>query len=501
MKLLVIGGGISGLATAYRLKQSFAARSAPLELRLLETEDRLGGKIFSEAACGYLMEWGPNGFLDSKPDTLALCRELGLEDELLPSRDAARKRYIYSGGKLHRVPESPLAFFRSPLLSLPGRLRILREAWAPVTPEHVDTTIAEFGSRRLGREAMERLLDPMVSGIFAGDPAIMSLASCFPPIAEMEREHRSLLRAMIARVRRGKVTAAKGGTGNGPASKPGRSAARAGPAGPGGTLTSLKGGMGRLVEVLAAELEGAVITGVRVERVVTAGPADRAEAGGYRVRCRGPDGPQEFLADAVVLATPAYASSWVLQDLDPAVSRLLLQIPYAPVAVAGLGFDSACGPGPLDGFGFLVPHEEGLPLLGSLWTSSIFPGRAPQGKQFTRNMLGGWRNGWILSREDGEMQERVLEVFARALPARGRVEFLRVIRHVKAIPLYTVGHEARLRRIGELLAAHPGIWLTGNAYRGVALNDCVREAGATARKVVEHVAGGRGCRGGDADGG
>ena len=495
MKLFVIGGGISGLATAFRLKQAFAARREPLDLSLLESEDRLGGKIFSEAGGGYLMEWGPNGFLDSKPDALELCRELGLEGELLPSRDSARKRFIFSRGKLHRVPESPPAFFLSPLLSLTGRLRILKEPWAPVTPAGLDTTVAEFGSRRLGREAMERLLDPMVSGIFAGDPSVMSLASCFPPIAEMEREHGSLIRAMVALARRRKAAAGKGRVANGPAAGAPRPAAPAGPAGPGGTLTSLKGGMGRLVEVLEGELGDAVMTGVRVERILPAGPAGEARGGGYRVRCRGRAGPQEFRADAVILATPAYASSWILQDLDPAVSRLLLHIPYSPVAVAGLGFDAGSGPGPLDGFGFLVPHEEGLPLLGSLWTSSIFPGRAPQGKQFTRNMLGGWRNGWILSRGDAELEEQVLDVFARALPARGRVEFLRVIRHVQAIPLYKVGHEARLRRIGDLLARHPGIWLTGNAYRGVALNDCVREARVTARRVLERLVGDPGSQG------
>jgi len=485
MKLIVIGGGISGLATAFRLKQTFAARRKPLELLLLETEDRLGGKIRTEATRGYLMEWGPNGFLDSKPDTVELCRELGLDDELLPSRDAARKRFILSRGRLHRVPENPVAFFRSPLLSLAGRVRIVKECWAPVTPGNLDTSIAEFGRRRLGREAMERLLDPMVSGIFAGDPAVMSLASCFPRIAELEREYHSLLRAMVALARQRKGNGAaqgveSGSPGSGQPSKP----PRAGPAGPGGTLTSFRGGMVRLVDRLAGVLGHTAITGTRVDRILP-GPGERPGKGSYRILCRRQGGPLELHADAVVLATPAYAASWILQSLDPAVARLLLQIPYSPVAVVGLGFDARCGPGPLDGFGFLVPHEEGLPLLGSLWTSSIFSGRVPEGKQLTRNMVGGWRNGWVLARDDAELQERVLDVFETALQARGQVDFLRVVRHARAIPLYTVGHENRLREIGARMERHPGVYLTGNAYRGVALNDCVREARVMARRVVE----------------
>jgi oxygen-dependent protoporphyrinogen oxidase len=198
MKLVVVGGGISGLATAFRIRERFEAHGRPFELRVLEAAERTGGKIRTELHEGYRFEWGPNGFLDGKPDTLELCKDLGIKTALLPSSEAARKRYVFSCGALHRVPESPISFFRSRLLTLGGRLRVIKEAWAPTTPPGLDTSVAEFGRRRLGKEAMEKLLDPMVSGIFAGDPAVMSLASCFPRIAEMEQEHGSLLRAMVA---------------------------------------------------------------------------------------------------------------------------------------------------------------------------------------------------------------------------------------------------------------------------------------------------------------
>jgi len=495
MRLFVIGGGISGLATAFRIREVFAESGAPLDLRLLECEDRVGGKIRSESSDGYLMEWGPNGFLDSKPDTLELCRDLGLEKELLPSRDAARRRFILARGTLHTVPENPVAFFRSPLLSLRGRLRIAQELWAPATPAGLDTSIAEFGTRRLGREAMEMLLDPMVSGIFAGDPAAMSLAACFPRIAQMEGEHGSLLRAMFALAgERRRAARGPAGTGTGAGGPAGRKAAAGGPAGPGGTLTSLTAGLGRLVESLAARLGDAVMTGVRVEKILRECPPG-AERPSYRILCRDHGVGRSFLADAVVLASPAYAASWMLEQLDAAASRLLLQIPYAPLAVVGIGFPERESPGPLDGFGFLVPHSEGLPLLGSLWTSSIFPGRAPAGHRFTRNMLGGWRNGWVVSRDDHELEERVLDVFEKALPARGRAVFLRVVRHARAIPQYALGHGRRLAEIDKRLQRFPGLYLTGNAYRGVALNDCTREARETARRVAADFLGGSGFHG------
>ncbi len=481
-KLLVIGGGISGLATAYRLRQRFSGGDPSLEICVLETEERLGGKIRSERSQGYLVEWGPNGFLDSKPDTLKLCRELGLEGELLPSNDTARKRYIFSSGELHRVPEGPAAFFRSPLLSPGGRLRIMKEPWAPVTPPGLDTSIAEFGRRRLGREAMEKLLDPMVSGIFAGDPAVMSLASCFPRIAELERDHGSLMRAMVSlareKKRHQKAERRRGGT---VAAKEAAARAAGSPAGPGGTLTSLKGGMGRLVEALEKELGDAVTIRTRVEAVLHE-PAGAGDAQ-FRILCRQQGVEKEYRADAVVLAVPAHQAAGILARMVPPVSRLLRQIVYAPVAVVGLGFPEDAAPGPMDGFGFLVPYGEGVPVLGSLWTSSIFPQRAPAGSHFTRNMVGGWRNGWPLACEDDELEEMVLRVLEKALKGRGTVRFRKVVRHPEAIPLYGVGHGQRLREIGERLAPFAGLYLTGNAYRGVALNDCAREAERTARKV------------------
>jgi oxygen-dependent protoporphyrinogen oxidase len=395
----------------------------------------------------------------------------------------ARKRYVFSCGALHRVPESPISFLRSPLLTLGGRLRVIREAWAPATPQGLDTSVAEFGRRRLGKEAAEKLLDPMVSGIFAGDPAVMSLASCFPRIAEMEQEYGSLLRAMVAlqrqrkRERRDAAISHQGkGTGGAEAKQGG------GPAGPAGTLTSFEEGMEQLVRVLEERLGKAVRKECAVTSLV---PAQEEGAKEYRIRYRHQGVEQEMSADAVVLAVPAYEAAKVLMEMEPDVCKLLAGIPYAPLVVVGLGFSKRDAPGPLDGFGFLVPYREGSPVLGSLWTSSIFPGRAPEGCVFTRNMVGGWRNGWATSLEEDELEETVSLTLEQALGARGTVRFRSCIRHAKAIPLYFLGHGRRLDAIEDRLARYPGVYLTGNAYRGVALNDCTREALRIAHRVEQ----------------
>ena len=483
MKLVVIGGGVSGLATAFRIHERFALHKRPLELSVLEAADRAGGKIRTELREGYRIEWGPNGFLDGKPDTLELCRDLGIEGALLPSSEAARKRYVFSCGELHQVPESPVSFFRSPLLTLGGRLRVLKEAWAPKTPPGLDTSIAEFGRRRLGREAAEKLLDPMVSGIFAGDPAVMSLASCFPRIAEMEREHGSLLRAMAA-LQRARRRVSRNAESKGSDEPLGTEETKGGgPAGPAGNLTSFENGMEQLVRALEQRLGKSVRKECVVTSLLPEESQDKTDR--YRIRYRHQGVEQEMSADGVVLAVPAYEAKQILMEMEPAVCGLLAGIPYAALVVVALGFSGAQAAVPLDGFGFLVPYGEGSPVLGSLWTSSIFSGRAPADSVLTRNMLGGWRNGWTVSLEEEELEAIASAMLQKAVGSRGRVHFRRCIRHPQAIPLYLLGHVRRLEAIEGRLARFPGVYLTGNAFRGVALNDCTREALRIALRVEQ----------------
>lgn len=502
-RIVILGGGISGLATAFRIEHAFASQGLAPEIVVLEADSRPGGKIRTDKTQGYLCEWGPNGFLDNRPSTLELCRDLSVEDRLLPSNDAARKRFIVSKGRLHQVPESPAAFFRSNLLTIRGRLRIVGEYWARATPHGVDTSIYEFGTRRLGKEATEKLLDPMVSGIFAGDPQVMSLEACFPRIAQMEREHGSLIRAMmrLAKQRRQKgVTDDSSGPGEGErtgeeaplarSALSSRSRPRSGPAGPGGILISFTDGLETIVARLAERLGRAVRTGCAALSVEDMRGRGRSAAT-YRIHYR-EAGREAFMdADAVVIALPAYAAKEVVRPLEPEVSALLGEIPYAPLVVVGLGFRVSDLPQPPDGFGFLVPHQERRSILGSLWCSSIFPGRAPEGHVLTRSMVGGYRAGQALDLDDQELVRTVLDEYQALMGWRASPVYVNIIRHPQAIPLYTIGHLKRLERIEQVLGRHTGVYLTGNALRGVALNDCTREALAVARRVVQDATGSR----------
>ena len=463
-KAIIIGGGISGLATAYLLRKKAAAEGVELEISLLEKEPRVGGKIWSIKEEGYLCEWGPNGFLDSKPQTLDLCRQLGAAEFLLRSNDNARKRFIYADGVLHRLPENGKAFLQSKLISWPGKLRLAMELFASKAPEEVDETLAAFGRRRLGDEALRKLIAPMVSGIFAGDPATMSLNSCFPRIAELEREYGSLIMAMIKLAKKKKKEVAQG-------------KAVSSAAGPGGILTSFRNGIQTLTDILAEKLGASVVTQQTALRV------SKGASAPYRVetdQC-------ELEADTVVLATPADISAGLLQELDTYINHVLQAIPYASMTVVCYGYERNRIRQDLNGFGYLIPKEEGMNTLGTLWDSSIFAGRAPAGKVLLRSMIGGACFPGYISLSDDEVNDRVQADLKKIMGIKGTPSFTRIYRHEKAIPQYTSGHGERLAHLGDKLRAHPGLFLTGNAYRGIGLNDCVAAADRCAREAVGYL--------------
>ena len=460
-KAIVVGGGVSGLTTAYLLRKKAAAAGVELEISLLEKEPRVGGKIWSIKEEGYLCEWGPNGFLDSKPQTLDLCRQLGAADLLLRSNDNARKRFIYADGILHRLPENGPAFIKSKLLSWPGKLRLALELFASKAPEEVDETLAAFGRRRLGDEALRKLIAPMVSGIFAGDPETMSLNSCFPRIAELEREYGSLIMAMIKLAKQKKREMAAG--------KVVSSAA-----GPGGILTSFRGGIQTLTDILAERLGTAVVTKQTALKVIKEGSS------GYRIQTD----MGELEADIVVLATPADVSAGLVQGFDTFINHVLLEIPYASMTVVCFGYERNKIRFDVNGFGYLIAKEEGMNTLGTLWDSSIFAERAPTGNVLFRSMMGGACFPRYISLSDEEVNNRVQADLKKIMDIKAPPSFVRIFRHEKAIPQYTVGHGDRLTQLGDKLREHPGLFLTGNAYRGIGLNDCVAAADRCAKEVV-----------------
>jgi len=460
-RIAIVGGGISGLATAYAIEQLAASHNMAVETVVLEKNRRLGGKIKSIREEGYLCEWGPNGFLDNKPMTLELCERLGVSKRLVRSDDNARKRFIFSGNELHRLPENGPSFLRSKLLSWPGKLRIVRELFVPKYAEDRDETLAEFGRRRLGAEALDKLIAPMVSGIFAGDPETMRVKSCFPRIYQLEQEYGGLLRAMmrLAKQKRADI-------------KAGKQVASA--AGPGGVLTSFAGGIQELTDATAAGLRGTVRIGAAVSSM-------RKLSDGFELQLE--DG-EKLLAEVVVTAVPAYALAGMTEGMSVVMADVLRAIPYSPMNVVCFGYERERITHDLNGFGYLIPKAEGCSILGTLWDSSIFSNRAPEGHVLLRSMMGGATNPGAIELGDRQVQEYVMADLRDIMGIDATPDFVRIFRHQNAIPQYTRGHGQRLLALEEASHKLPGLFLNGNAFYGIGLNDCVHAANRAAEKVV-----------------
>ena len=464
-RIIVVGGGISGLATAYLVQRKALSSKCDVEVLLLEQEQRFGGKILSIKEDGFLCEWGPNGFLDSKPQTLDLCKALDASSQLLRSNDNARKRFIYSGGKLHQLPENGSSFLKSGLISWPGKIRLAMEPFASKAPADVDETLAAFARRRLGDEALRKLIGPMVSGIFAGDPETMSLQSCFPRIAELEKEYGGLIVAMLKLAKKKKKEIAAG-------------QAVASAAGPGGILTSFRGGIQTLTDILAEKLGPLVVrSGVKVLKV------RKGVSAPYRVVTAS----GELDADAMILATPAYATAEMVAELDTYMNHALAAIPYSSMTVVCFGYERRKFEHDLKGFGYLVPKEEQMNCLGTLWDSSIFQNRAPAGHVLLRSMLGGACFPQYLKLTDMEVVNRVEADIKKIMGVKASPSFIKIFRHEMAIPQYVTGHGHLVAMLDDKQREHAGLFLTGNSYRGIGLNDCVAAADRSASAAIAYL--------------
>jgi len=439
MRIGIIGGGISGLATAFYLQQA----RPEWQLRLFEKEARAGGTMQTVERDGFRFEAGGNGFLTNKPDSLELVHAVGADGLLQPSSDAARKRYLYTD-RLHRLPESPPAFLKTPLLTLPEKLRVAAEVFVPPRRDLDDESLQSFGERRVGRAFTDVFLNAMVAGIYAATPAQTSVRAAFPLVWNLEREYGGLFRGMLKKRRK--------------------------EAGPGGTLTSFRDGVGSFIDHLANRLDVALETGAEVTGV---------ERDGRIYRLITPAGDHEV--DRVVVATPAYAAAELLNPVDTELAALLEGIAYAPIAVVGLGYDRLDHP--LDGFGLLAPESAGLEILGILWDSSIFPGRAPAGGKVLRVMIGGLRQPALALRGEDELVRIALAGVERTMGCRNDPLKTFVRRWERGIPNYAVGHLATVDAAFARLRDLPGLYLNSNAYYGISMNDCV----ANSRKTAAHI--------------
>lgn len=442
LKTLIIGGGITGLCAAFYA----AKRYGPERVLLLEAGDTLGGTATTESVDGFTLEKGPNGFLDKEPKTLQWVTDLGLNPQVIKANDLAAKRFIYRNGQLHEL-QPPPAFLFSKVLSLQGRLRLMGEPLIPQRVSGAEESIWDFAARRIGAEAADTLVAPMVSGIYGGDARQLELASCFPKMAAMESEHGGLFRAMMAKKKE---------------AKPGGGTAM----GPGGTLTSFKGGMATLVKRAGEQL------GDRAQRNMPVTTIEKVE-GGYTVRCAN---GETFTAESVIVAAPAHAAAVMVRGLDGNLAEALAAIPYTSMSVVCTAYDQATVGNKLNGFGFLIPRTQGKRILGCIWTSTLFPGRAPQGKILLRTMIGGATDPEAVKLDDETMLEVIRKELFPILDIKADPILHRIFRWEKAIPQYTFGHQSRVHAVEAAEERHPGLRFAGNAYRGVGINDCVVSA-------------------------
>jgi len=460
-RVVIIGGGISGLVAAYRLQQ--AARD-DLDITLLEASDRLGGKIQTDRFDGLTIEGGPDSFLSSKPAALDLCEEIGLSDHLIGTTESGGGTYILSHGRLEPLPEGitmlvptrlrPL--LRSRLLSLRGKLRMGLDFVIPRRRDEADESVGHFVRRRLGNEAFERMAQPLLSGIYAGDAEQLSVFATFPRLRDAERRYGSLTRGMLAQRRQARQTTPAG---------PRRSA-----------FMSLQSGTGELIDTLVATLE-------RVDLRTSTGASqiERLDDGRYAVTTSSGD---RIDTDAVILAAPAYASAELMRPLDKSLADLLNRIPYVSTATITLGYRTADFNQQSAGRGFVIPRVENRELTAVTWATNKFVGRAPDDIGLVRGFVGRAGREAVVDLPDDELLALVRCELREILGIDAEPVVARIYRWRRALPQYNLGHLDLLRQIDDRLAQLPGVQLCGSAYRGVGIPDCIQSGQAAAERTL-----------------
>jgi len=450
MPTVVIGGGISGLACAYRLRQ------LAVPILLLEQAERMGGVIQSVKQDGFLFELGPQSFLSTEL-LLDLIRALSLEAELLRA-DSHAPRYVLVRGRLHRVPMGPPGLLATSLLSVCTKFRLLSEPLRRTRPPDSDESVADFVRRKFGAELLEHLVGPFVSGVHAGDPEKLSLRSAFPAVYQWEKQFGSVLRgAMRSRPRGNK---------------------------PGQVLCSFREGVATLVRALRDQLGDSARNAVQVETVM---PSKSNGKSRFEVRVLHHGRAEVLPADAVVVATETAAAGQILANVSTRFPELLGRIKYAAVVVVGAGLRREQCAHTVEGFGFLVPRKEKLRLLGTVWNSSLFPGRAPAGMVNLTSFAGGATDPQFFQLTNQQIVDIVETEVAGVLKISGPPVIRIVQRNARALPQYNLGHSQIIATLHEELARFPGLFLTGNYWNGPSVGTCVEQAFRTAEAVREYL--------------
>ena len=471
-RIVVIGGGISGLAASYRVAERSAQEGRPVEILLLEAGTRTGGSIRTYRRDGFICEGGPDSFISEKPEAVALARRIGLEKHLIQTTQAHRRSFIVRNGRLYPVPEgfqllAPTRFWpfvTTKIFSWPGKARMALDLILPrraAANGADDESLAQFVRRRLGREALERMAQPMVGGIYTSDPESLSLRATMPRFLEMERKDRSLLLGMWKARRKAETNAPQRGT----------SGARY------SLFLSFDEGMQMLVEHLSQRLPSRAVR-------FQSGVEDLAFDGEKQQwRVRVVDG-ETIQGDAVCLALPAYAAAKLLRGTDPQLAAELDAIPYASTATVNLAYRRADIPHPLDGFGFVVPFTERRTILACTFSSVKFAGRAPEGHALLRAFVGGALQPETFALDEEAMTRAVRGDLRALLGIERPPLFTLVEKWPRSMAQYHLGHLERVRRIRERFSAFPTLRTAGNAYGGAGIPDCIRSGETAADELI-----------------
>jgi protoporphyrinogen/coproporphyrinogen III oxidase len=459
-EVVIVGGGIAGLATAYELSRR------NVSFVVLEERSRAGGVILSEQIDGFTIDGGPDSLIVQKREGVALCQELGLGDRLVPTIPP-RLAYIQRGGRLHALPAASVMgiptkfgpFLRTRLFSWPGKMRMGAELFVPARKDDADESIGSFIGRRFGREAVEYLAEPLLAGIHAGDVDKLSIRALFPRFVDAEHRHGSLLRAF---------------------SNPKSQATS-----PDGVFRSLPGGLSELVDALLNALpRESIALATGVERI----EAGNSDSPGSNDFCVHVANRPPIRARTVVVASPAFGAAAMLRGVDPDLASACAAVPYASTATVALAFERSAVKHPLTGSGYVVPRAENPAILAASWLSSKWPNRAPQGKVLMRTFIGGARDPRALDQPDTELVNLSLDAMTPILGITAPPLFTRVYRWNRANAQHDVGHLARMQAIERALAKRPGLFVTGSGFRGVGIPDCIADGRATGKAVAEFLA-------------
>ncbi len=476
-RVAIIGGGIAGLAAAYTLQKKAQEAGQPVTFTLFESAPNLGGKIITSQIDDYTIEGGPDSFLLQKPWAAQLAQELGLETELMGTNPAEKRLYVVNRGRLTKMPDGVMLiiptrfmpFVTSPLISWPGKMRMGMDFFIPRRKDDADESVGDFIRRRLGREALDKIAEPLMSGIHVSDPEMQSLLGTFPRFRTLEKQHGSLIRGMLAQ-RRAAAAARSNGHGSNGAVKPAWKSS---------IFVTLRGGMGQLVNALEKSLtDGQIRTGYPVT-VVTPFPNGTfwiETAGAY-------SGP----ADAVILATPAFNAAELVAPFAPELAQALKSIRYVSTATVSLAYRKAVAGNPLEGVGMLVPRSENRRITACTMSSTKFSCRAPEDGVLLRCFVGGPRKEELVERSDEEIIADVRAELAALMGVQAEPEIARVYRWIKGNAQYDVGHLERVKEMHAMSARTPGLFLTGSAYEGIGIPDCVHQGQQAAEKALAFI--------------